>query len=692
MFKPVQKIKRKIKTKIKLAVKRYKIIIKGIDNRDSLFDFLTYFQKCLKKMLNRFLHSKYKILYILRNLLSSRFIYILLSILLMSKMIFFYNEIEMTKESFNALYELSLIFILVTLCPLWFVRKNKNRFYIGMIFNIIISLVLFADCVYWKFAVNMLSVSQILYVKYAEEITNSIFFYLDETQWLFFIDIPILFVLWIISRLPLIKDRTKIRKNKGKRNFIPALVCLWVLIGYTFEPISVSFKEMSENPYLKFSQVGMGSILGYHYLDISNAFNMRETTKYRTYDSMMTAYSVLDEYSVKNTKIDDNFNGIAKGKNVIILQLESLQNFVIGREINGKEITPNLNKFLNENIEITNMISQSYSTTADSEYSVMTSLYPLENGQAFSMYNSNINNDIYNLYNNAGYHTYYMHGNVMEFWSRVNVYERLGIDEISYIYGFPDTSETIGGYLSDELLYRQAVQKLLTYGRPFMTSIVAASSHTPFDLDGIKDKDKKVNIDVGKYKDTQFGSYLEAVNYADYAFGIFIDELKANDLYDDTVMIIFGDHYGLNIDNEEMEEFIKETNINYNDISRCLNYVNVVCGMKIPEVEALKIEVPVSKVDIKPSLLQISGIDDDFSLGKTMFSTKDYAYISIGSIVTKDYYYTNDEWYEIDTGNVVNLGELQQDEKIKLEELVKNMKLQLDISNSIIINNLLKRH
>ena len=58
--------------------------------------------------------------------------------------------------------------------------------------------------------------------------------------------------------------------------------------------------------------------------------------------------------------------------------------------INGKEITPNLNKFLEENIEFSNMFMQSYSSTADSEFSTISSLYPMENGMSYSKYNSKI--------------------------------------------------------------------------------------------------------------------------------------------------------------------------------------------------------------------------------------------------------------------------------------------------------------
>ena len=125
-----------------------------------------------------------------------------------------------------------------------------------------------------------------------------------------------------------------------------------------------------------------------------------------------TKNAVTEYYKVSNLENfeeNEELYGIAKDKNVIIVQLESVQNFVINRKVNGKEVTPNLNKFLKENIEIQNLIVQSYSTTADSEYSTLTSLYPLDNGQMYSMYYGNINNDFFKLYKKENYKTYYKH-------------------------------------------------------------------------------------------------------------------------------------------------------------------------------------------------------------------------------------------------------------------------------------------
>ncbi len=369
-----------------------------------------------------------------------------------------------------------------------------------------------------------------------------------------------------------------------------------------------------------------------------------------------------------------------------------MQNFVVDRTINGKEITPNLNRFLKENIQFTEMISQSYSTTADSEYSVITSMYPLDNGEAFSRYAGSINNDILSLYKKAGYHTAYMHGNVKSFWNRNAVYQRCGVDELVFLDSFEDKSEKINNYLSDELFYRQAVEKLSEYDNPFMAYLIAASSHIGFDLPGIHDKYSKVSIDVGEeLLGTFFGNYLEAVNYADYAFGIFIDELKEKGIYDDLTLIVFGDHNGMDMDQEEMQKFIKQVNPEYNEIDAKINFVNVLCGMKIPGIESQKIEYPVSKIDIKPTLLEVSGIEDNFSLGDSMFSNKKIASISNHDIVTENYYYCDNNWYEIESGKIVDVDTLDEKTRCKLAEYVYNTELELEISSSILINNLLKR-
>lgn len=321
---------------------------------------------------------------------------------------------------------------------------------------------------------------------------------------------------------------------------------------------------------------------------------------------------------------------------------------------------------------------------------------------SYSKYYSNKYDDIFTMLKKEGYNTSYMHGNYGYFWNRENVYKSFGVDNLELKDKFEDQSENIMGYLSDELLYRQAVEKLETYNMPFFSYIVSASSHTAFTLDGLEDR-TKVNIDVGKYKDSFFGNYLESMNYADYAFGIFIEELKKADLYDDTIILVYGDHNGIDMYNEEMLDFLKQTNENLNDVDIKLNYIRVACGMKIPGIENLKIEKPVNKLDIKPTFKYlVEGNDENIikeeksererkevSLGTNMFARKDFVSLNNERIVTSKYYF-DEKWFNKIDGTEVILEELPEEGRNLLEEYYNDMKQEIEISTSISINNLLK--
>ena len=568
------------------------------------------------------------------------------------------------------------------LVTILFILKNRARFIFSNVLNLIFSTIMFADEVYYNYSSSLISVAQISNLQYSEQISATIGDLVNIKQIFYFVDLII--VLFLV-----LKKFIKVEKIKRK-TWKPAIlytVIMTVIFGSTIQNY---VSEAKECRYNKKMQLEKGTLYTVHYLDVQSNMNLKKTAKYKTKSDVVDAYNNLKQ-NYNETYDEDLYNlkGIAEGKNVILLQLESMQNFVVGKSINGKEITPNINKFLSKNIKIDNMIIQSYSTTADSEHSAMTSLYPLENGMAFAQYSGNKYNDIFEIYKKKDYHTVYMHGNEGTFWNRQNVYNVLQVDDLDFIDSFEPDSELINNWISDESLYRQAVEKLKSVDGPFFSSIVASSSHTGFDLPGLENKYDKVSIDVGEYKDTYFGNYLEAVNYADYAFGKFIERLKQENLYDDTVIFIFGDHYGMQMHNEEMLKFIKDVDHELNIPETEINYVNVVCGMRIPGVQSQKINKVVSKLDIKPTLSYISGIEDDFSLGNNIFGNKDFACLNNGVIVTNDYYY-NGNWYNIKSGEKIDLDNIEEEQKRQFEYYKSSMEQEITISNSVILNNLLK--
>ena len=615
-------------------------------------------------------------------IVNSDLIIIFTGLVLFGKMCFFYERtIYFSDVMQKEIVEKTFIYSMY-LVTLLFILKNKSRFICAYIINLFMCILMLADEIYYNYSSSLISIVQISNLQYSDQISATIGDLTNFSQILYFLDLIIVIVLLITKFIKI--------ENIKRKSWKPAILYVTIMTIIFESTIPNYIAEAKESRYNKKMQLELGTLYTFHYLDIQSNINLKKTAKYNSKNDVLNAYNNLkQDYNQKYEKDIYNLKNVAEGKNVILLQLESLQNFVINKKINDKEITPNINKFLNENIKINNMIIQSYSTTADSEHSAMSSLYPLENGMAFAQYSGNKYNDIFDLYKEKNYYTVYMHGNEETFWNRKNVYNAMQIDEIDFIDSFDPDSELINNWISDEALYKQAVEKLKKTDTPFFTSIVASSSHTGFDLPGLDNKYQKVSIDVGKYKDTYFGNYLEAVNYADYAFGAFIEKLKEENLYDDTVIFIFGDHYGMQMHNEEMLDFIKECDHELNNVETEINYVNVVCGIKIPEIENIEIEKTVSKLDIKPTLSYICGLSDEVSLGTNIFGTKDFACLNNGIIVSDDYYY-NGVWYERLNGKEINLDNLDDGKKNLLNYYKNKMEDELTISNSIVLNNLLK--
>ena len=478
--------------------------------------------------------TKTKIKEIINRFFNSIGFTIVIGILLFLKTIFFYLNTISIRETIDKATVLGTLAFLATVFCMICALPNRGRTITTIVVDILLSIILFADNVYHTYSSSVLSVAQIMNLQYGEEIMDTLPMLIQAKEILYFLDILLIIVLLCAKGLKIQKKA----KTNWKMKLAKATVGIVSIV--LFLKIDVDFIEKTkEDPFNKDMQVKKSTIYGYHISDIENTINIKKQAKYTTKETLLSDYEELkEEYDEQYGKTNYDLQGMAKGKNVIILQLESIQNFVINKEINGKEITPNLNKFINENIEISNMFMQSYSSTADSEFSTVTSLYPMENGMSYSRYYTNTYDDIFTMFDNEGYTTSYIHGNYGFFWNRENVYKTFGVENIELKDSFADTSENIMGYLSDELLYTQAVEKLKSYDMPFVSYIVSASSHTSFSLDGLEDR-SKVSIDVGKYKDTFFGNYLEAVNYADYAFGILIDKLKEANLYDDTVILLF---------------------------------------------------------------------------------------------------------------------------------------------------------
>ena len=256
-----------------------------------------------------------------------------------------------------------------------------------------------------------------------------------------------------------------------------------------------------------------------------------------------------------NRKFNTNeYTGIAKDKNIIIIQCESLQNTFVGREYNGQEITPFMNKLIKEkgSIYFDNYFELlGVGNTSDAEFVSMNGVFPTINGQSYKVYQDYDNYGIVKSSKDYGYTTMAFHGNRGSFYDRDHFYPKMGIEEI-YLWENLDQREIINMGITDKSLFRQSIAKykdVVARGKKFFSLMVTLTTHTPFVMpEHIKTiKPKPGDEDDFVYK------YSQCARYTDEAIEELFKSLDEAGILKDTVVAIYGDHHAMTIKNPDQQ-------------------------------------------------------------------------------------------------------------------------------------------
>lgn len=557
-------------------------------------------------------------------------------------------------------------------------KKNKFTYiYLNIIYTII-TILIYANFLYYNYSTNFLSFYQIENIKYAKEIGSGI---------LCIITIKSIFTFWfdnilvsILSIITYSKFKETCYNNKILKILL-ILIILFINIIVIRERIENIYKSESYNKSLI---VQNASIYYYHYEDAKDYFYSMFIKEDIDKEKLKNAYNE----NINQKENSSEYTATANNSNVIILQLESLNEYIIGKKVNGKEITPNLNKFFSTNIYCNAMYNQGLGTTADSEFEMENSMYPLENGYVFQKYYSNTWLDIFTELRNNGYYTSFMHPNTSTFWNREEMYKTgYNINEYNDINRFPNI-ENAGEFYSDEEFFEEAINIINSYEEKFCTTLVSVTTHIPFYLTGISNLENKITItseDLKEYEDETFKNYLISCNFVDYAFGNLLKKLEETGLMKKSIFIVYGDHgAGLNSTND-IRKLYNENEIEYTEFENIIKDIHIPFGIKIPGINKnYNIERSVSKIDIKPTILDLLGIEDNFSIGTTIFSGKDYSFIKGLGYVTSKNYYINGKYYNKKTSK-----EIDETEELKI--ILQKMQNEIYLSDTIIRNNLFAR-
>ncbi len=291
-------------------------------------------------------------------------------------------------------------------------------------------------------------------------------------------------------------------------------------------------------------------------------------------------------------------------ENVVIIFLESFESWTIGAKIEGKELTPTLNSLIADSTSLyfSKVATQvGAGRSIDAQLLILSGLYPMQN-EVYSM--KHYDNKYYSIPKALKQHdpdikSYLLTGDKATVWNQIHVAKAFGIDTLLDADNW-NITEKIGNppKLSDNALFSQIVDKmrnkeLWADGTNAYTQIIAYSTHNPFI---IPEKYRKIsyNHDYGK-----LGDYMTAINYTDHSLKQFIDYLKTRDDYNKTMIIIVGDHEGI-------EAYRKEWHENYPTLVSEGQFTPLII---IHSPIRGQIDFVIGQIDVYTTLLQLMGLD-----------------------------------------------------------------------------------
>ncbi len=230
--------------------------------------------------------------------------------------------------------------------------------------------------------------------------------------------------------------------------------------------------------------------------------------------------------------------GAAQGNNLVMVQMESVQAFVVNLDIGGSAVMPNLRRWADEGLWFTDVADQTgHGRSSDAELTTQTSLLPLSGRAAAFRTAGNHFIGLARVLHDHGYHTVSAVPFDRSFWNRGVTHRAYGF-EISWFAPDFQPGRIIGWGLGDRDFLGQMADRMAGLPEPFAVWMITLSLHHPFE--GFPD-DLEV-LDVGHWEGTPVGEYLHTMHYLDQALADLEHRLESSSLLNHTVIVVWGDH------------------------------------------------------------------------------------------------------------------------------------------------------
>ncbi|MGE6259392.1 LTA synthase family protein [Heyndrickxia sporothermodurans] len=550
--------------------------------------------------------------------------------------------------------------------------SKKIRKIVFMIMYILLTGILYGNILYYRFYIDFVTVPILFQFQNVGGLSQSTLELISWTDPFLFVDIIIL--IWLLIK------KTEKGLTISKRNKLS------VISGSVILVLVITSCEFLENPQIlkkSYDRESLVKTLGsfnYHIYDI--LFNSKMFVQRAFADSadIKEVNQYLDSQK-EDQNVKSSLNGVGKGKNIILISLESTQQFVINRKINGEEITPFLNSLIKDSLYFPNFYHQTaQGKTSDAEFMIDDGLYPLSGGSVFVRRPKNEFYALPTILKEQGYYSAVFHSNDKSFWNRENMYQSLGYDKFySKSYYHVNVENSVNYGLKDIPFFEQSIPYLKELPKPFYAKFLTLTNHFPFLLN---QEDQYLN-DMEENPDLVH-RYLNTIRYEDEAIKIFINGLKKQGLYDNSVIILYGDHYGIS------RSYYKELE---NVLGKEITPVDQVELQKVPLIihipgqGAQVIKTIGGQTDIRQTILDLQGIQPKkkaIDFGHSLISDKKNNMVIFrdGSFVTEKYTYIENTCFSKSSGVKVKMS--------KCTPYFERVQKELNYSDNVIFGDLLR--
>lgn len=548
------------------------------------------------------------------------------------------------------------------------------------------SALLFFNVIYYREFTDFMTINTMLgYSKVSEGISGSSFALMKPHDIFYVIDLALIILLFITRYL-------KFNANPFKK--INAFAIMSFSIMLTLATLTLGEIDRPQLITRTFDRNYIVKYLGIDSYTVYDSFKTVKNNRVRDTAESYDLNKVLDFTKSHYASPNPSMYGVAKGKNVIVIHLESFQQFLINFKVNGKEVTPFLNSLYNgkQTYSFPNFFNQvGQGKTSDAENLLETSIYGLAQGSVFTSLGSENTFEAAPaiLNQTSGYSSAVFHGNTGSFWNRDTVYKSMGY-QYFFDSSYYDNSakNTLEYGLKDKLLFNDSVKYLERLQQPFYAKFITVSNHFPFDIDS-QNKD----FEVPNTGDTSVNNYFQTAHYLDESVKEFFDYLQKSGLYNNSMVVLYGDHYGIsNSRNVKLAKLLGKSSETWSSFDNT-QMQRVPFMVHIPGINNGGVQPEYGgEVDVLPTLLHLLGQDSSsyVQFGTDLFSKTHDQTVAFRNenFITPDYTVLDSTIYDNTTGKEVTHPSKSVQETINKEQ--KKVSTELNLSDTVNNQNLLR--